>query len=224
MEQKLFDCLSGGDSAKGVKLCLGLTDGDFWTRTAGVQTLYKGQCIDDIDFENIEAVSDVNQKFEVQGGQPLSRLFFVVRRVNGCGNEEKTINACLRIDFDEQGNVIQNGCNKIINVTAKQVEGDKVRLSWFYHCLNEARAAERFLIYSNNGNGTIDFEHPIGSIDYNGKRFYQFVTPSLDKEHYRFCIRAESGENSGNQFNGDIKIWLKRQSPEEIGIIVCQIV
>jgi len=42
MEAKFFDSLNGGDSAKGIKLCMGITDGDFWTRTEGAAVLYKG--------------------------------------------------------------------------------------------------------------------------------------------------------------------------------------
>jgi hypothetical protein len=222
MDMKFFDSLCGGDSVKGVKLCLGLTEGDFWARQAGVQILYKGQSIDDVDFYDFHDVSNVHGQFELAGGQPLSRLFFVVRRTNCCGIEDKTINAALRVDFDSQGNLIQNGCNKIIDVSAQQVEGDKVKLMWFYHGINQSKMICKFQIYSDGGSGTIDFQNSIGTVEYTGRKFYQFLTPELNHDCYRFCIRAAAKETAGNEFCGEIKIWLTRQSPDGIGLIICQ--
>ena len=57
MDVKFFDSLSEGDSANGVKLCKGLTSGDFWAQIAGCQIIYRGQNVEDADFENILAVT-----------------------------------------------------------------------------------------------------------------------------------------------------------------------
>ncbi len=106
MEAKFFDSLYGGDSANGVKLCMGLSDGDFWARPAGVQLLYKGQDSIDIDFGRIAGVSNINNNIEAASGQPLSRWLYVARRVNCCGMEEQTLLAAVRVAFDGSGNLI----------------------------------------------------------------------------------------------------------------------
>jgi len=222
METKFYDSLYGGDSANGVKLCLGISDGDFWTRHEGTQLLYKGQTIDDVDFERIEDVSNINGQFEVAGGGALSRLIYVVRRTNCCGIEEKTINAAIRIEFDGLGNLVEYGCNKIIDVSAEQVDGDKIKLRWFYHVISQAKRIKSFSVFGDNGSGTIDYQNQIGTVEYCGRKFYQFVTDSLTDDNYRFCIRAVAEDDSENQFNGEIKIWLNKQSPDGIGLIICQ--
>jgi hypothetical protein len=106
MEMKFFDSLSIGDSANGVKLCMGLTEGDFWARPAGAQLLYKGQDDNNIDFGRIAASSNINNNFEVASGQPLSRHLYVARRVNCCGMEEQTLSAAVKVEFDSLGNLI----------------------------------------------------------------------------------------------------------------------
>ncbi|HBG27492.1 MAG: hypothetical protein A2Y10_02865 [Planctomycetes bacterium GWF2_41_51] len=221
MEAKFFDSIYGGDSANGVKLCMGITDGDFWARPTGVQVLYKGTEIDNVDFRAIvDSANIAEDNFEIICGQPLSRFLYIVRRVNCCGIEEKTVNAVLRVEFDSQGNLIEYGCNKIIDVSAHQADGDKVSLRWFYHAIHQAKKIKSFFIYSDNGNGTIDYQDPIGIVEYTGCKFYQFITNSLSGNHYKFCIRAVA-DDSVSEFYNEIKIGLNRQSPNEVQLI-CQ--
>lgn len=222
MEIKFFDSLCDGDSVNGIALCLGLTDGDFWTRTAGVQLLYKGQSIDDIDFGRFEDVSNINEKYEISAGQPLSRWFHVVRRVNCCGIEEQTINAAIMVELDSQGNLVEQSCNKIFNVSAKQVEENKILLKWFYQPIHQVKKIYCFKIFCDNGSGIIDYKNPIGNVNYAGRRFYRFVTDALPGSNYRFCIRAFAKDNSNDEFKGQIKIGLNRQSPDGISLLICQ--
>ena len=107
MEAKFFDSLYGGDSANGIRLCMGLTDGEFWARPAGAQLLYQGQDINDVDFGRIADVSNINDNsFELTSGQPLSRHLYIARRVNCCGMEEQTLSAAVKVEFDSQGNFV----------------------------------------------------------------------------------------------------------------------
>jgi hypothetical protein len=220
MEAKFFDSLYNGDSAKGVVLCMGITDGDFWTRSAGAQILYKGQSADEIDFNTIQGVANVNEKFQITGGGASSTTYYIVRRVNCCGYEEKTFNAVIRAEFDDLGNLIEQVNNKIINLSAQQVESQKIKFRWFYQVINQAQKIDKFNIYSDNATGTIDYETPIGIVEYTGRKFYQFITGTLTGSDYIFCIRA--AEN--NNFNGQVKIQINRQSPESIGVVICQTV
>ncbi len=224
METKFFDSLHNGDSANGVALCMGITDGDFWAMVGGAQVLYKGQSIDDVDFERIEDAANVNEKFSIAGGGASSRTYYIVRRVNCCGYEEKTVNAVIRVEFDSLGNLVENGCNKIIDVSAQQIDNGKIKLRWFYQVINQSKKIKSFSIFTDNGTGTIDYQTPIASVEYAGRKFYQFVTDVLTGDYYRFCIRAVAQDDSENQFNGEVKIWLNKQSPDGIGVIICQTV
>lgn len=219
MEAKFFDSLFNGDSAKGIKLCLGLTEGDFWTRTAGAQILYKGQSIDDAETAGIEDVSNVNEKFEIAGGRPSSRWFYIVRRVNCCGIEEQTLKATVIVELDNSGNLVTQSCNKIFNVSAKQIEGNKILLKWFYQPIHQVGKIKSFKIYNDNGNGTIDYQNPIGSVNYIGRRFYQFLTNVLTGSDYKFSIRAIAEDDSNDEFKGQIKIGLNKQPPESVLMI-----
>jgi hypothetical protein len=223
MEAKFFDSLYGGDSAKGLKLCMGLTEGDFWTRSGGVQLLYSGQ--DDIDFDRIIAVTDSDGNvFEVSSGQPSSCSLYVVRRVNCGGVEERTLCAAIKVEFDSQGNLIEHSCNKVFTVTAEQIGGDKILLKWFYQPIHQLKKVNKFKIYYDNGTGVIDYQNPLGSANYIGRKFYQFVSNELTGDSYRFCIRATAADNSDDDFTGQIIIQLNRQKPDNISMLQSSVV
>jgi hypothetical protein len=221
MDAEFYDSLFGGDSANGLKLCLGLTEGDFWARTSGAQLLYQGQN-DDVDFDRIIAVLEAEEDtLEISSGEPLSCFLYVLRRANGCGVEEKTFFAAARVEFDDSGNLVEYGCNKIFIATARQIEGNKILLKWFYQPIHQSKKPDDFKIYYDNGTGTIDYQNPLGSVDYKGRRFYQFVTDVLSGNSYKFCIRAIGGDLENN-FNEQIVIQLAHQNPDGVSTLICQ--
>jgi hypothetical protein len=222
MEAKFFDSLFGGDSANGIKLCMGITEGDFWARPAGAQLLYKGQD-DDVDFGRIAATSNIdNNSFEVTSGQPLSRWLYVARRINCCGVEEKTLSASARAEFDSLGNLIEQSCNKVFIASAKQIDAGKVLLKWFYQPIHQSKKIDKFEIYYDNATGAIDYQNPIGSVNYAGRKFYQFITDELVGDNYKFCVRAVAADDSDDGFTGQIIIQFNRQSPDGVSILICQ--
>jgi len=224
MEAKFFNSIYGGDSENGVKLCMGLTEGDFWSRPAGVQILYAGTEFDDIDFGRIVNTSNIDTNtIEVSSGHISSRLFYLVRRANCCGEEEQTINAAIRLEFDSLGNLVEYGCNKITDVSAQQADGDKVKLIWFYQTIHQTKKIKGFYVYSDNATGTIDYDNPAATIDYVGRKFYEFTTGSLVGSCYKFCIRAVAEDDSISQFTGKIKIGMDSQCPDGVELLICQI-
>lgn len=196
MEVKFFDGLRGGDSQASVKLCLGITGGDFWSRIAGCQNLYRGESIDGIDFDDLLAVSDPDETLitvpsliEHQAG---SVYFYALRRANQCGDEERNLSAVLRAAFDEQGQLLGPCCNTIFDVAAKQLAGPKVKLSWYYTSIGQFDKPVRFKVYSDAGTGVIDYQTPAGLIEYAGQGFYEFESLTLSEGRYLYCIRTES--------------------------------
>jgi len=221
MEAKFFDSLYSGDSVSGLKLCMGLTEGDFWARPAGLQVLYQGQNDSDIDFDRIIAASDSGDDvFEVSAGQPLSRSLYVVRRINCSGVEERTLSAAVKVEFDGLGNLVERSCNKVFIVTAEQIEGNKILLKWFYQPIHQVKKISRFKIYCDNGMGVIDYQNPIGSLSYTGRKFYEFISDEFTGNLYKFCIRAVAADDTDDGFAGQIIIQLNRQRPN--GVLILQ--
>lgn len=196
MEVKFFDGSRGGDSQAGVKLCLGITGGDFWSRIAGCQNLYRGESIHGIDFENPLEVSDpdetlitISSLIEHQAG---SVYFYALRKANRCGDEERNLSALVRVDFDEEGELLGFCCNTIFDVAVQQVAGPKVKLLWYYTSIEQFDEPIRFKVYSDAGSGMIDYQTPTGVIEYAGQGFYEFESETLSEGRYLYCINTET--------------------------------
>jgi hypothetical protein len=220
MEVKFFDSLYGGDSAQGTKLCMGPTEGDFWSRPVGVQLLYKGQNSGDIDFCRIITTSNIDgDVLEISSGQPLSRWLYVARRVNCCGVEEETLCAAVMVELDSLGNLVERSCNKVFMVDAKQVGGNRVKLLWFYQPIHQVKKISRFKIYCDNGTGIIDYQNPIGGLSYAGRKFYEFISDELRGDVYKFCIKAVAADDTDDGFAGQIIVQIDRQSPDNVQLL-----
>ena len=196
MDVKFFDSIYEGDSPKGVKLGMGITGGDFWSRVAGCQNLYRGESIHEIDFENLLAVSDqdailitVPSLIEHQAGLVY---FYAVRRANRCGDEERNLSVVLRAAFDEEAGLLGPCCNTIFDVAVKQLAGPKVKLLWYYTSIGQFDKPVMFKVYSDAGSGLIDYQTPAGLIEYAGQGFYVFESETLSEGYYLYCIRTES--------------------------------
>lgn len=228
MDAKFFDSLYEGDSANGLKLCMGLTDGDFWARPGGVQNLYRGQKADALDFETIVAVADINNNsisvpIFVEHNSSTYYIY-VIRRINRCGDEEQTISATVRADFDANGDLNPAGTNKVFSVKSEQYDANKVRLIWFYWPINQSKQITKFKIYSDNGSGVLDYENPIAQIDYTGRKFYDYLTNTLTNNSNRFCIRAVASDGTEDDWLDEIMIQLNKQEPDSVNILQTDII
>jgi len=228
MDVKFFDSLYEGDSAKGVRLGMGLTGGDFWARCGGCQNLYRGGSMQTIDFTNILATGDICGTVMSPPSwlehQPSSTYFYVVRRVNCCGVEEHSLCGSVKIVLDGAGELAEPRCNNVFSVKAQQVFCDKVRLLWYYWPIEQDSLPGCFRIYSDGGCGTIDYENAVAEIDYVGQRFYSWQSGSLGGEKYLFCIRAVSQAGVEGEFAGEVRIDLDRTRPEAIEIFHTEVI
>ncbi|MCD4830718.1 MAG: hypothetical protein K8R02_02790 [Anaerohalosphaeraceae bacterium] len=215
MEGKFYNSLYNGDSAVGIMLSMGITGGDFWTRNSGGQLLYKGVDIESINFDRPAAIANINEK-QISAKTNTQTSLFVLRRVNCCGEEEKTMRAAARLILDDSGAQAEEGAEKIFTLTTKQIQSDKVMLKWFYWPKIRQKQVVEFRIYYYSATGEIDYTNPLGTVKYAGRKFYRFTTPPLEKDDYRFCIRAIDD----GQFQGDsldyIKIQLNKNIPDSI--------
>ena len=192
----LKESLLCGHGSNALKLGTVLTCGWFWTRVGGCCLLYRGERLDSIDFSNILAAAsyDANQispssSLKHEAG---ASYFYLVRRTNGCGQQEKTLSAVVKVSFDSDGYLTPAGPNRVFDGTAEVVEENKIRLVWFYCPAGQRSAPTCFSIYCDNGTGEIDYEHPAGTIAYHGASFYSYQSEALAAGTYLFVIRTEA--------------------------------
>ncbi len=223
MDSKFFDSLYEGDSPNGVKLGMGLTGGEFWARPAGCQNLYRGISMEAVDFNDLIAVAGLAETQVACPAWlehlPSTTYFYLVRRANGCGQEEHTLGAAEKVVIDSYGNLAEPKCNSVFSVRARQIDANKVELVWFYQPIEQKAAPSCFRIYSDNGSGQIDYENPVAQIGYVGRMFYTWRSEILSANRYLFCIKAITATGVDGGFPGQIKIHLEIIKPGAIEIL-----
>jgi hypothetical protein len=223
MDAKFFDSLYEGDSANGIKLGMGLTDGDFWPRIDGCSLIYRGPAMNLIDFTNLLAVAEMDSS-EISPPYYISHknsstYFYVLRRINGCGHEEQTLAAAVKVSIDASGELAQPQPNKVFEARAAQVDGNKVQIVWYYFPIEQQSPPACFNVYYDAGTGQIDYENPIATINYVGRMFYSYTSDALDAGKYLFAIRIEDALGTENKSLALIRVELYSGNPIEICIL-----
>jgi len=219
----LKEALFVGQTSNAFKLGTVLTYGWFWSRVGGCFALYRGESMDAIDFANILAVANADAS-QISPPSYLphdssSTYFYVVRRVNNCGDQEWTLSAAVKVSINADGELAMPRPNNIFEAKACQVEGNKIQLVWFYCPIGQQSQPACFKIYYDGGTGQIDYENPIAVIGYAGQRFYSYTSGALDAGRYLFCIRAEDAVGTESGSLAQIRIQLDITSPEAIEIL-----
>ena len=224
METKwLKEALFAGMTANAFKLGTVLTLGWFWPRVAGCLVLYRGRSMERIDFANILTVADaeaaeISPPSYVQYDDSTT-YFYVVRRANNCGDQEHTLSCAVKVSIDANGDLAEPQPNDVFEIRARQVNDNKIELIWCYCPIEQESAPAYFKVYYDAGTGQIDYENPIATIRYAGRRFYNYRSGSLEADKYQFCIRTEDAAGTENGSLAQIKIQLDTTSPEAINIL-----
>lgn len=219
----LKDALFSGMTSNAHKTGTVLSMGWFWMRIAGCSALYRGPSMESIDFDNLLAVTGLNaDTISPPNYLPHnngSTYFYVIRRVNGCGYQERTIAAAVKVSIDAEGNLAESQPNKVFAWRIEQTEGDKVQLLWYYCPIEQKSGPARFKVYYDSGTGQIDYENPIATIDYKGRRFYSYLANELDAGRYLFAVRAEDADGVTNSTSASLKIQLNTKAPDATDLL-----
>ena len=219
----LKDALFAGMTANAFKLGTVLTRGWFWMRVAGCSVLYRGDSMETIDFANILTVAE--------GGAGLisppsyvphssnSMYFYVVRRVNNCGQQERTLAAAVKVAIDAEGNLAAAEPNSIFDAKIEQAAGNKVRLVWFYCPLEQESEPACFKIYYDSGTGQVDYQNAIATISYRGRGFYNYQSDALEEGRYLFAIKTEDSEGVENGSWAQVAVQTVNESPDAAEIL-----
>jgi len=205
MDAQFFHSLTEGDFGNGVHLCQSLLEGDFWTRSQGCYSVYRGKDqIGSIDYGHILATRTGKGQLSLPtyvSHENDSDYYYSVRCASGSGKEEQGTMAMVRLSLDKGGKRRVNRPNKVRGLTAQAVSEGKVRLGWWYWPLGQEVAPDRFSIFGDNGSGTIDYNRPLGEVAYSGGHFYSYLSPAgEDQQTCRFSVRAVAagGGDDGN--------------------------
>ena len=219
----LRGALFNGMTANAFKLGTTLSLGWFWARVAGCSTLYRGSCIDLIDFANILTVSERNDgNISPPGYLPHhsnSTYFYVIRRFNHCGYQENTLAAAAKVSIDASGKLVKPQPNKVFALRAEQAADNRIRLTWFYCCLEQKSPAACFNIYYDSRTGQIDYNNTLAKIIYQGRKFYSYQSDTLEAGKYLFAIRAEDANGIENSSSAQQSIQLDAANLDPIDIV-----
>lgn len=207
----LKDALYGGMTANAFKLGTVLSLGWFWMRPRGCLVLYRGESIERVDMNNVLTVtaSDATQM-----SPPVylphkagSSYFYVVCRVSTCGNEGQCFNAVVKVEINASGELAEPNPNNVFDAKAERIDSDKVRLLWYYCPLLQESEPLVFKVYYDAGAGEIDYEQPLATISYGGRKFYSFWSDSLSAGKYLLAVQVE--DEDGNQNTGSRPLEIK---------------
>ena len=224
----LKEAMFAGMTTGAFKLGTALTFGWFWVRSAGCSLLYRGSSMDQIDFDNILTLAQIDaaqiQPPSYVPHENSTIYFYVVQRINGYGDEERTLSAAVKVSIDGNGNLAEPVPNSIFEAGIGQVADSKVRLIWYYCPIGQRSAPARFNVYYDSGTGQIDYETSIAVISYAGRRFYSYQTDTLEAGRYSFAIRAEDSAGIENTSLAQLSIQIDGNSPAAVEILSAEAV
>lgn len=219
----LKGALFAGMTANAFKLGTTLSLGWFWMRVEGCSALYRGSEMSCINFENILSVANQDAGFVSPPGcvrhDSSSMYFYVVRRFNQCGAQERTLAAAVKLPFDAEGDLVEPQPNDVFSSIAQAVESNKVRLVWFYSTLEQGSEPTRFNVYYDDRTGGVDYENPVATIRYEGRKFYGYKSNSLAPGRYLFAIRAEDANGTENFSLTPLGIQIQSRDPDAIDVL-----
>ncbi|MBW7991896.1 MAG: LamG domain-containing protein [Planctomycetes bacterium] len=217
------EALFNGMTANAFKLGTALSLGWFWARITGCSALYRGYNMDEIDFANILAVAEHDDSEISPPGyishSSGSTYFYIIRRFNSCGYQERTLAAAVKFSIGSNGEPAEPKPNKVFDSISWPVDGSKIRLVWFYCPIEQKSQPVCFNIYYDSRTGQIDYQNPLAKIDYKGRKLYSFQSGTLETGKYLFAIRAEDASGLENSSLAQLKIQLDTINLNAINIV-----
>ena len=181
-------------SSTAFKLGTTLTQGWFWARRCGCTAVYRGPSAAQVDFNHILQVADPAAGEIVLAGAAC--LIHRSRRTaispdgsTVAATPERTTAAAVMVRIGPDGRLAPPAPNAVLGLKGEWIGGHRLRLIWFYRSLDQETAPQEFHIYWDSGAGQIDLEHPLATVPYEGRRFYQWETGPLGAGQYMFAVR-----------------------------------
>ncbi len=221
------EALCNGMTFNAFKLGTVFMQGWFWVRRDGCAAVYRGDSIHQVDLSRLIDVADAEcQEIPLPTylSHPAGSTYcYLVRRFDSCGRQEKTSTAAVILRIGPDGQLAPPAPNGIFDLKGEQISGRRLRLTWFYHPLNQETAPQEFNLYSDGATGQVDLEHPIATIPYQGRKFYQYETASLDAGLHRFVVRPRGADSVESLSSATVTCPVIALAPEA-PTILCSLV
>jgi hypothetical protein len=214
---RLRDVLPNGMTPTAFPLGTTLTQGWFWARHRGGAAVYRGPSLAEVDFSHILCVTDPGPgDIVLPAGlshPPESTHCYVVRRFNSRGDFEETAAAATLVRLGSDGQLIPPAPNGVLGLTGRQRAGDKLQLTWFYAPLDQEAAPQEFRVYWDGGTGLVDWEHPLATVLYEGRRLYEYEAGPLDGGRYAFVVCPGTAQRGEAAWHARLVCSVTRDSP-----------
>ena len=176
-----------------------------------------------VDFEDILAVAGPDADEiglpSYLSAEPGQVWFYVVRCANRCGRIEQTLRAAVKAAIDASGGLKAARPNDIFEAAARQVSGGRVELVWYYCPIEQGNYPVEMRVYSDGGTGEVDYQNPVATAAYKGRRFYRYQSEQLEQGRYLFAIRAVDSAGNERESMGQVAVEVAGEDAEAIEII-----
>lgn len=211
----LRESLFAGQGANAWKLGTVLSLGWFWQRPAGCSLLYRASSIEVIEVDDVLAAGDADAEEMIVPQwlslQPDSSWVYLLRRVNGCGDMERTQTAAVRVRFDSQGELAAARPNGVFGLKAERISAGKVKLTWNYCPVEQESEPERFVV-------SIDGE-AVGQVTYRGRGCYSFNIEALAEGTYSFHVWAEDEHGEQDALPAEVRVEICDAHVEAVRVL-----
>jgi len=219
------EALFNGMTGAAFKLGTTLAQGWFWVRRRGCTALYRGESIAQVDFDCIIHAADANaNKISLLAHLshiPGSTCCYAIRRFNSCGYQEKTA-VVVAVHIAPDGQLAAPSPNTAMDLKAEPIDGNKLRLVWFYCPLNHKAKPDRFNVYWDAGSGHIDLGNTLAAILYRGRKFYYCDTGVLEDGQYRFVVKTEGAAHIESMLATGVTCQVRSLPSEPPAILTAQ--
>jgi len=208
MDARFLNNLTEGDFGNGRLLRQSLVEGEFWTLAGGCYCVYRGEDAQEaIDYESIVALTCEKGLLEIPENvthQAGGQYYYAARRVSGTGKSEQGTTAVVRLALDEEGKAIPARPNCVSGLQGQAANAGRMRVSWWYWPMGQEVRPGHFAVYGDNGSGSIDYENPLGLVEYRGANLYSYLSsPGQEGTRYRFSVRAVASAADGGGDDGN---------------------
>lgn len=227
MDAKFFDSLFEGDGYNGLKLCMGLSGGDFWVRPNGCSNLYRGTERDGVDFNNIITVENIDAKNISTPGYlehaASTDYVYTIRRASGCGEEEVSDRAITFVSFDAEADLQPPACNGVLRLSCRRYTQNKIKLCWAYIGFRSGAKVDKFAIYSNGGSGAVDYASAIAETGFVCVGEYSMLIEVSGPAKYIFAAAGIDYLGRTGPVSAETEIYIQDEMPDSAEIISAKV-
>jgi hypothetical protein len=218
----LKETLFAGQTANGFKLGTAVSLGWFWARINGCRIVCRGESMGTVDFEEVLAVAGPDAGEiglpSYLSHEPGQVYFYVVRCANQCGRIERTLQAAVKVSIDNEGELSSSRPNDVFGLGGHAHDG-RVELVWHYCPIEQGNCPAEMRVYFDGGTGEVDYQNPVATVTYKGRRFYRYQSEQLERGRYLFAIRAADAAGNEHETMGQVAIEVAGENAEAIEII-----